>query len=110
MFPENQRNSRTIQKREEDDDDDENDDDEDNEYYVEGEGDSKYDEYTIVEKGEEYHSSFRTYIKDGSDRIVSPIHDIPLKQELANGGSSYEVPNKLRTELKTVSTYVLLLV
>ena len=58
------------------------------------------------EKGEEYHSSFRAYIKDGSDRIVSPIHDIPLKQELANDGSSYEVPNKLRTELKTVSTYV----
>ena len=56
------------------------------------------------EKGEEYHSSFRAYIKDASDRIVSPIHDIPLKQELANGGSSYEVHNKLLIELKTVST------
>ena len=103
MFPDSQRNSRTLQKREEYGDDDEKDDDEDNEDYDEDEKDSEYDEYSIIQKGAKYHSSFRTFIRDGSGKIVSPIHDIPLKQELANGGSSYKVTNKLRIESKALS-------
>ena len=103
MFPESQRNSKSLQKREEDGDDDENDKDEDNEDYGDDERDSEYDEYSIIQTGAKYHSSFRTFIKDGSDKIVSPIHDIPLKQELANSGSSSKVTKKLRIELKTLS-------
>ena len=106
MFPESQRNSRTLLISEEDGDDDE---DEDNEDDEEDERDSDYDEYSIVQTGEKYHSSFRTFIKDGSDKIVSPIHDIPLKQELANGGSISKVTNKLRIESKTLSTIVIVL-
>jgi len=90
---ERQRNSRTLQKREEYGDEDEKDEDESNEDYDGDERDSEYDEYSIIQKGAKYHSSFRTFIKDGSDKIVSPIHDIPLKQELANGESSYRIYN-----------------
>ena len=109
MFAESQRNSRTPQKREEDGNDDENDRHEDHEDYDEDESDSEYDEYSIIQTGAKYHSSFRTFIKDGSDKIVSPIHDIPLKQELANGGSISKVTNKLRIESKTLSTIVIVL-
>ena len=67
------------------DDDDEDDNDDESEYI------SVDSDYRVVQRGTKYHSSFRTYIKDSNDVIVSPFHDIPLKRRVANVDSKHEV-------------------
>ena len=72
-YPEKIKNENAIQKRGDADDESEN------------------GEYSIVYRGSKYQSTFRTYIKDRNGTIVSPFHDIPLKQTSRNIGSRHEV-------------------